>query len=178
MLAKILVELPRALASPLAALIAAYFLIDFEANFFILLGIMWLLSLAVASYSVALGAAVSDPEQAQQLAPLVLVPQLLFAGLFVPISAIPDFISWAQYICVLKYAINLGTLAEFGDCEVELDLQENLPTFNEDCTRILEQNDIDEDYLFRDLGIIVAVFLVFRGLSLLLLVIRARYFSQ
>ena len=33
--------------------------------------------------------------------------QMLFAGFFIRTSQIPVFLRWAQYVCVLKYSINL-----------------------------------------------------------------------
>lgn len=43
---------------------------------------------------------------------VLFVPQLLFAGFFVAIKEIPVWIRWAQYLCSLKYSINLVLIAE------------------------------------------------------------------
>ena len=48
-----------------------------------------------------------------ELSPLLFVPQLLFAGFFIKTDQIPVFLRWAQYLCSLKYAINLILCIEF-----------------------------------------------------------------
>lgn len=50
-----------------------------------------------------------------QLSPAIFVPQLLFAGFFIRIQDIPVFLRWAQYLCSLKFAINLALIVEFGE---------------------------------------------------------------
>ena len=52
--------------------------------------------------------------QAMQAAPAIFVPQFLFAGFFVKLSQIPVWIRWAQYLCSLKFGINLLMINEFG----------------------------------------------------------------
>ena len=42
------------------------------------------------------------------------VPQILFAGFFIQTAQIPAWLRWAQYLCSLKYGINLLLVAEFG----------------------------------------------------------------
>lgn len=37
----------------------------------------------------------------------------LFAGFFVPVEDIPVWLRWAQYLCGLKYSLNLLTVVEF-----------------------------------------------------------------
>jgi hypothetical protein len=45
------------------------------------------------------------------------VPQILFSGFFIRTSLIPIYMRWAQYLCSLKYAINLLLIIEFGTCD-------------------------------------------------------------
>ena len=132
--------------------------------------------MAAASYSIALASGVSDPKQAQQFLPIILVPQLLFAGYFVPVSAIPDLLSWAQYLCVLKYAVNLGVIAEFGECDADQETLEAFPDFVQNCTALQLSHNVDPDRIYRDFGVLAAVFVTCRLLALGILVFRARYF--
>ena len=39
---------------------------------------------------------------------------MLFAGFFVRTDQIPVYLRWAQYLCSLKYAMNVLTIVEFG----------------------------------------------------------------
>jgi len=43
------------------------------------------------------------------------VPQLLFAGFFIRIEDIPVYVRWGQWLCSLKYSLNLVYAAEFND---------------------------------------------------------------
>lgn len=170
---KILVEIPRSFINPIITWLCAYFLIGFQGSlaFFVLTA--WILALTIASYAYVLGALFSTAEQAQQAATLVLVPQLLFSGLFAPVSVIPEYLRWVQYTCVLKYAINLATLNEFDNCNFDgQDLFGNAT--REVCEEFLRQNDIDPDNTFIDIGALLAIFVTCRTLALVLLVLRSK----
>jgi len=166
------VELPRYLLVSLLTIVTVYWLMGFEGNFFAYILVVFVLSAASASYAVVLGSVVSDPKQGQELAPLILVPQLLFTGLFVPISTIPKWLRWIQYICVLKYGVNLGTLVEFGDCSSFRN------STRLECEALLDNNDISLDNIDRDIIVPVAIFLLCRGLSLAGLVFRAQHYTN
>ena len=40
------------------------------------------------------------------------MPQFFFAGLFVKTELIPEYLRWIQYICPLKYGVNLMVILE------------------------------------------------------------------
>jgi len=73
---------------------------------------------------------------------------------------IPDLLRWAQYLCSLKFAMNLALIVEFGgdagcpdgnntqQCQTSKDL--------------LEENDIDEDDWWVYTLVLVLLFIVFR----------------
>jgi hypothetical protein len=64
---------------------------------------------------------------------------MLFAGFFVRIQQIPVYLRWAQYLCALKYCLNLILLTEFDNCE---DGSNNPAMAKEACARLLEVNDV------------------------------------
>merc|ERR1711870_154218 len=93
-------------------------------NFAWLVCITWALALASSSLALVISCGVASAQKAIQLAPLALIPQMLFSGLFLPVGKIPGSLQWVKYLCPLKYAINLATLTEFHyvhqhirDCE-------------------------------------------------------------
>lgn len=46
--------------------------------------------------------------------PTLFCPHIqLFAGFFIPITSIPVWLRWAQYLCSLKYSLNLLIVVEF-----------------------------------------------------------------
>lgn len=60
--------------------------------------------MAAASTALLVGCLAANAEVANQAGPALFVPQLLFAGFYIPVSNIPAWFSWMQYICSLKYA--------------------------------------------------------------------------
>lgn len=68
------------------------------------------------------GAAFPDINMALVVLPLILLPLMMFSGLFVNVGAIPIYFSWIKYISPMKYAYNalmkneyLGLV--FRDCD-------------------------------------------------------------
>merc|ERR1719218_221713 len=86
-----------------------------QGNFILLVVIAWALSITASSTALFIGCSVANAQSAQELAPLIFVPQILFTGIFIPIGLIPVWLRWLQYLCALKYAINLGCVVEFAD---------------------------------------------------------------
>lgn len=72
-------------------------MIGFQANFGMFLAIAYGLAMASTAIAVMLGCAVEDPKLAQEMLPILFVPQMLFAGFFVTPSLIPVWLRWAQY---------------------------------------------------------------------------------
>jgi ABC-type multidrug transport system ATPase subunit len=93
-----------------------YFLIGFTASFFLYTAVIYALAMASTAVAVLLGCSVSDAKVAQELLPLLFVPQMLFAGFFVAIDLLPSWMQWVQYICSLTYGVRLGLLGEFEEC--------------------------------------------------------------
>jgi len=58
-----------------------------------------------------------------------------------PLLQIPVWLRWAQYLCSLKYGINLLVLNEFGESSREGWTQEQ----QDAAEKIITQNDIDPD---------------------------------
>jgi ABC-type multidrug transport system permease subunit len=72
-------------------------MIGFQANFGVFLMIAYGLAMSSTALAVLLGCAVEDPKLAQEMLPILFVPQMLFAGFFVTPSLIPVWLRWAQY---------------------------------------------------------------------------------
>merc|ERR1719171_2576840 len=94
--------------------LVAYWLMAFNGGWFLFVITYWLPGLAAASTALLVGCIVPNAEVAQQSAPALFVPQLLFAGFFIKTAQIPDWLNWVQYLCGLKYGMNLLILNEFG----------------------------------------------------------------
>jgi len=73
----------------LVANVITYFMIGFQLSFGIFYGASYALAMASTAIAVALGCSVEDPKLAQEMLPILFVPQMLFAGFFVTPNLIP-----------------------------------------------------------------------------------------
>jgi hypothetical protein len=135
---------------------------------------------------------VSNVKDVTELAPLLFVPQMLFVGFFISTSYIPVFLRWAQYLCSLKYAINIVMLSEFSlsneSCKVSTPsslLSEKGVVFicgeiqgnaAQNCRNILEANQIHVEDMYIYIIILFAIFAALRILGGFILVQRAKKF--
>jgi len=168
---KTLMELPLTLAQSCCQWLLVYFLCNFQGNGGYLILISWALGAASASVACALGCAVPDVKSVQEMAPLLFVPQLLFAGFFIQTSQIPVFLRWAQYLCGIKYAMNLTLLTEFNKAN---------PSCSggaaQACKTVISSNDIEEDKWWAYILILCGLFVFFRVVAMIILTQKAKKF--
>ena len=170
-LSKLAWEMPLTLLQCLVQYILAYYLVGFQGFFIYLVLAAWGLSLAAGSTAVFIGCGIKDMKTAMEVFPILFVPQLLFAGFFIKTEQIPVFLRWAQYLCSLKYSINLIVIAEFDE---SLDSCKGAAA--ENCRMILEENDINEDDWWIYLLILLLLFVSFRVVAAYVLIANARRF--
>lgn len=159
--AKTLIELPLSFLTALESWLIAYWIMGFQGNFFWLVMAAWALSCTAASTALMMGCSVSTAQSAQELAPLMFVPQILFTGIFVPIKLVPVWLRWMQYLASLKYAINIACVVEFKDDPVGMAL--------------LENQDIQSDKIWLYCLVLGAIFAGFRILAMINLRRRAKF---
>lgn len=165
-MSKSLVELPVLFMQAAIIYLVTYWLVDLQGNWIFLVLSAWLLTLCASSCALLIGCLVPDIKNAMELAPLILVPQILFAGFFIPIDSIPVPLKYAQYLCFLKYGLNLILLIEFDIDRVENDLNNAtiFPSINASYVAVLDDNRVDKDdwwiYLLVLLGMLVAFRLI------------------
>ncbi|CAK9102847.1 ATP-binding cassette sub-family G member 4 [Durusdinium trenchii] len=176
---KVMVELPLYFVTSLVILLIQYWMVQFQGNFMILTLEIFLIQIVSASYAFLAGALVNNVQQAQEMAPLIFVPQLLFVGFFRPLEDIPVYIRWVQYLCSLKYGLNLAMISEFGGDRCAGD--DNPPAVQTNqtfqCQQLLIGNDADEDLVGFYVGMLIAIFVLFRSGSLVALIYRAKNFT-
>jgi len=185
-LSKTMVELPQSFLNAVITWTAAYFLMGLRGQFMVYVLVFWVTGVAAASTAVLVGCLAANAEVAQQAAPAVFVPQLLFAGFFITTEQIPAWLRWASYLCALKYGMNLNILNEFGP-----DATSSWPdiyTFNPATgmkdvplkatvnAEFVVRNSIDPDHVWVYVGILLAIIVVVRMLSILALARRAAAF--
>ena len=171
-LSKSLVELPTLFVISCLVYLVSYWLMAFNGSWLIFVLVYWIAGLAAASTALLVGCLVPNAEVAQQAAPALFVPQLLFAGFFISTAQIPVWLNWVQYLCGLKYGMNLFILNEFGEGTTEgWD-----PAARAAANAIVDNNDIDPDRWWVYLLILLVLICAFRLLAILALAKRAEAF--
>jgi hypothetical protein len=121
--------------------------------------------------AVALGCAIPNAKNVTEMGPVLFVPQLLFAGFFVKISQVPVFLQWAQYLCSMKYAMNLIFLAEFSPS-----VPSCIGSAAVNCKNLLESNQIESDLGWLYALLLLFLFVCFRIFGAIILVARSNRF--
>jgi len=114
-LSKSLVEFPGLLALNAFVILLFVCYMRLQGNYFLLTLLITSLGFCAASMAMVLGTIGKDAKRSLELAPLIYVPQILFAGFFIPITQIPKVLRWVQWICFLKYGINMLIIVELFD---------------------------------------------------------------
>ncbi|EER15522.1 ATP-binding cassette transporter, putative [Perkinsus marinus ATCC 50983] len=158
-IAKMMVEFPLSLLDSIVQVLIAYYMMNFQGSIFYWFLISWVMNVSSVSLAQMVGAAVNSGAQAIQLIPLLFVPQTVFSGLFTSISNIPVWLRWVQWLCALKYGVNLAFFTEFGF----------------DYTRLAEINDSKSDLVGLDIGVLLGLIVVLRIGTNIVLKRKARY---
>lgn len=148
-------------------MLITYWTIAFEGSLILLILEYWILGLVSSSSALLLGSLAQSTEVAMEVTPLVFVPQLLFAGFFIKISQIPAWLRWAQWLCSLKFTLNLVMATEFGACAAKGGER------GASCAFLLEANEVDLDAQGRDAGVLIGLFFGFQLLAYLALTQKA-----
>lgn len=174
--AKTIVEMPVIFVQALLQFVVSYWVMGLKGDIFLLVAASWLLSVASTSLALLVGCGVSSVEKAMQFAPLVLLPQMLFSGLFVPVNSIPVSLRWLQYACPLKYAINIFGVVEFWYVKEKIDkcAPAECPGFYLR-KQLLENQGIKFDDWQFNLGLLIGLYVVFRILACTLLWRKGKY---
>jgi ABC-type multidrug transport system ATPase subunit len=170
-LSKLFLELPLTLVQTILQYILVYYMCDFKGNFMFEVLSAWGLGAASCSVAVMLGCTLNDVRDVTEMAPLLFVPQMLFAGFFIRTSQIPIFLRWAQYLCAIKYSLNIILITEFDASN---------PSCSGDsadaCRGILEDNDIKPNDWWIYMIILFVLFAAFRIAGAMILVKKAQRF--
>ena len=154
----------------LVSSIITYFMIGFQMDFGTFYLSTYVLAMGSTALAVLLGAALENPAMAQEMLPILFVPQMLFAGFFVLPELIPAWLRWARYLCTLTYSLRIIMVAEFEDCDP------SNPEANDNCNNLLDSVDADPDETWWNWLVLVVLFVVFRLFALIVLRKKATKF--
>eukprot|EP00977_Amphora_coffeiformis_P020224 scaffold8008_cov153-Amphora_coffeaeformis.AAC.1 len=147
-----------------------YFCVGFGGSFGTYYAVLYATAMASTALGVLLGSSAEDPHTAMEMLPGIILPQILFAGFFVPPELIPDWLAWVRYICPLTYAVRIALENEFGHGRCDNDPDPNR------CEQILENVGVDADETWWYWTVLIGMFFVFRFLALMNLQRKAHKF--
>jgi len=171
-LSKLVVEAPMTFLQTIVQFLLVFYMVDLQGSYIILVLICWGLGMVSNSTAMGIGCLVPDVKDATELAPLVYVPQILFAGFFIRTGQIPVFLRWAQYLCGMKYAFNLVILNEFSLSTSTC----SSPAAAANCREIQDANGIDGDIFYVYIILLFALFVAYRVAGVLILIQKAKRF--
>ncbi len=78
-------------------------------QFFIFSAAILMVSIAGNSAGLLVGSFFTDPKSVSIVAPVVILPVILFSGFFKNRNQLPVWIGWIEYISPIKYAFTIVT---------------------------------------------------------------------
>lgn len=150
--------------------VITYFMIAFQMEFWLFYVTVYSLAMASTALAVLLGASLESPKVAQEMLPILFVPQMLFAGFFVVPDLIPVWLRWARYLCTLTYALRIIMVGEFENCDPSDEVA------NEKCNDLLVITDAIPDDTWWNWIVLLCLFAFFRLLALMVLKQKATKF--
>jgi len=116
---KFISMLPFELLFPTLFTLVVYWMVDlniFEVYRFFMFWLTILsVSLASGSLGLMLGCLLPNAEVAVTLAPVIIIPFMIFGGFFINISNIPVWLRWIQYLSLFKWSFQAFATNEFHD---------------------------------------------------------------
>ncbi|KAJ0412726.1 hypothetical protein ATCC90586_002356 [Pythium insidiosum] len=163
-LAKNLSELPFQFFFPAIFLVPAYFMIGFgnDATVFFTFYLFVMLNTSAAT---GLGYFVSCVAKRVDVAPIIgillMLPFLIFGGLFLNSDSTPDYFIWLQQVSPIKYAFH-GVMRAFWSDVPSISCAPGSRCPFATGADVLEQNSVKPGRLWSDAIILVAINLAFR----------------
>jgi hypothetical protein len=140
-----------------------FYMVKFQGSVWVFLGATYVLAMSGTAMAVTLGALVrGNGKVAQQLLPIIFIPQILFSGFFVSPDLIPVLLRWVQHICVLTYAVRTLVVEEFHECSEDL-------FANQTCNFLVKNVKANPDEVWWNWIVMLSCFLFFRLLALMIL---------
>jgi len=160
---------------------AAYWMIgitDSASDWLVFTGIVLLAANVAISLGYLISTAVPSVDVALAVAPVVILPFLLFGGLFVNTASIPDWLAWAEYMSWFRYAFNACAEIVWKDRVINCDALINGVPDPEKCPFTSGQQVLDISFSERDfavdIGVLSGMVVLYRFLAFLALYLRTR----
>jgi len=116
-LSKTMVELPFQIMVPIIVVTITYWLIGYQnifSKYVVMCIVAILVNLCGMSFGTLIACAFDQLPVALAVLPLVMLPLMIFSGLFVNSGSIPAYFDWIKYLSPMKYGFAALAKSEFG----------------------------------------------------------------
>ncbi|CAK4071550.1 unnamed protein product [Aphanomyces euteiches] len=172
-MAKNLSEFPLQLIFPMILLIPLYFMIGFGPSNATVFFSFYLYIMLLCSSATGLGYMVSCMARRADLTPIlgivVILPLVLFGGLFINADDTPDYFIWLAFISPLKYGFR-GVMRAFWITINDIPCIPEGRSCVRNGNQVLENASLNSASLATDVGALIAINVGFRLIGLLFLV--------
>lgn len=177
-ISKNLAELPLTLFLPLIFVSICYYMIELYApaeNFFICAGLLMLVANAAVSFGYMISCLASSLNMALAIAAPLLIPLMLFGGLFINVDSIPVYFIWIRYISWFNYGNEALIINQWKDVEeIECPEDQGQDLCANTGLDVIKNLSFNKDNLGFDVGLLFALIVGFRFLGFLLLLSKTR----
>lgn len=177
-LTKQLAELPLFLITPVIFVGIMYYMVGLNSHverFFICVGVLELLTQAVVSFGYLISCMTSSVDMALAIGPTLIIPLMLFGGLFLNNSTIPVYLNWMKYLSWFMYS-NEALLINQWDGVTDIEYSCQYPNGTASCNVsgdvVLEQLHFSKENFTFDIYMLVVLSLGTRTLAFFFLLLK------
>ncbi|XP_028178625.1 protein white [Ostrinia furnacalis] len=175
-LSKTLAEAPVFATIPLVFTTIAYYMIGLNPapeRFFIASGLAALITNVATSFGYLISCASSSVSMAASVGPPIIIPFMLFGGFFLNSGSVPPYLGWISYLSWFRYGNEALLVNQWSGVETIACTRENF-TCPASGQVVLETLSFSEDDFKMDVINMVLLFIGFRLLAYIALLMRAR----
>jgi len=176
-IAKQLVDLPLYLLEPVILTTILYWMVGLNPDvlrFFIACGIILLVTQVVLSVGYFLSCLSPNVDVALAVAPVVIIPFMLFGGFFLNSGSVPVWLSWLKWISWFIYSYEALLVNQWSGVEAIACSPEAPNACQSSGEQVLQRLSFKEENLGRDIGVLLLLAVAIRLMAYLALVFRTR----
>jgi len=176
-IAKQLVDLPLYLVEPVILTTILYWMVGLNPDvvrFFTATAIVLLVTQVVLSVGYFLSCLSPNVDVALAIAPVVIIPFMLFGGFFLNSDSVPVWLSWLKWISWFIYSYEALLVNQWSGVEgIACDSEASNPCYSTG-EQVLQRLSFEEGNLGRDIGMLFLLAVGIRLMAYLALVFRTR----
>ncbi|XP_060575749.1 protein white-like isoform X1 [Ruditapes philippinarum] len=180
-ISKTLAELPSYLIIPVIFSAIAYWMIGLYNTleaFLVFTAVIVLVSNISVSFGYIVSAGTNSVTTALAIAPPTLIPLVMFGGFFLNSDSVPVYFIWLEYLSWFKYSNELLMVNQWDDVDM-LSCDSNSTSPVDSChfhngKQVILYLNYSKDNLWFNIGLLLAMLIVYRIIAFILLLVKAR----